>query len=160
MDEWQGFFAAMVGASAALSGLLLVGVSINLSKILASSRLPNRALAALMLLVAVLIVSSLMLVPEQPVFLIGVEVLIIGLLAWAAISIIDVRAWRRAETDYRRLSLLQLALNQFSLAPYIIAGIMILRGDFAGLYWLVPAMLFSFVKAILDSWVLLVEIDR
>jgi modulator of FtsH protease len=87
-------------------------------------------------------------------------VLIIGLLAWAAISIIDVRAWRRAETDYRRLSLLQLALNQFLLAPYTIAGIMILRGDFAGLYWLVPAMLFSFVKAILDSWVLLVEIDR
>lgn len=43
MDEWQGFFAAVLGASAALSGLLLVGVSINLSKILSVARLPDRA---------------------------------------------------------------------------------------------------------------------
>ncbi len=31
---------------------------------------------------------------------------------------------------------------------------------FGGLYWLAPALLVSFAKAILDSWVLLVEIDR
>jgi len=29
-----------------------------------------------------------------------------------------------------------------------------------GLYGLVPAVLFSFLKAIADSWVLLVEINR
>ncbi len=29
-----------------------------------------------------------------------------------------------------------------------------------GLYWLVPAAIFSFIKAILDAWVLLVEINR
>jgi modulator of FtsH protease len=44
--------------------------------------------------------------------------------------------------------------------PYAIAGITIMLQGLAGLYWLVPAMLFSFIKAIVDSWVLLVEIDR
>ena len=29
-----------------------------------------------------------------------------------------------------------------------------------GLYWLVPAVIFSLLKALLDAWVLLVEINR
>jgi len=32
-------------------------------------------------------------------------------------------------------------------------------GD-VGLYWIVPAVIFSFLKAIIDAWVLLVEINR
>jgi modulator of FtsH protease len=44
--------------------------------------------------------------------------------------------------------------------PYVIAGIFVLVGVPNGLYWLVPAAIFSFIKAILDTWVLLVEINR
>ena len=160
MDEWQGFFAAQLGASATLSGLILVGVSINLSKILSVPRLSDRALEALCLMLTVLIVSLLLLVPGQPVRLLGVEVLISGMLAWATVTVIDVSIWRSIEDRYRRLVLVQLALNQLSLVPYVIAGITIMLQGLVGLYWLVPAMLFSFIKAIVDSWVLLVEIDR
>lgn len=160
MDAWQGFFAAQLGASATLSGLILVGVSINLSKILSAPRLANRAMEALLLLVTVLIVSSLLLVPGQPLTLVGMEVLIIGLLTWTTITVMDVRTWQGAEESYRRLALLQMVMDQMALAPYIIAGITIMLQGLTGLYWLVPAILFSFVKAILDSWVLLVEIDR
>ena len=31
---------------------------------------------------------------------------------------------------------------------------------FVGLYWLIPGILFSFIKALVDAWVLLVEIHR
>lgn len=41
-DAWQVFFAAQVGASAALLGLLFVGASLNLDKILAGPLLPRR----------------------------------------------------------------------------------------------------------------------
>ncbi len=160
MEEWQSFFAAQLGASATLSGLVLVGVSINLSKILSMPRLPNRALGALMLLVTVLLVSSLLLVPGQPVRLVGIEVLIVASLGWTAATLNDMSAWRNTEDRYRRLGLVQMIMNQFSLLPYIIAGITIILQGAVGLYWLVPAILFSFVKAIMDSWVLLVEIDR
>lgn len=36
----------------------------------------------------------------------------------------------------------------------------VLSSGSGGLYWIVPAIIFSFVKAILDAWVLLVEINR
>lgn len=160
MDEWQTYFAAVAGAAATLAGLLFVGVSINLSKILASPKLPNRAGQALMLLLTVLIVSALMLVPAQPVRLVGGEVLIIGLAAWVAISVIDARGSRKVAAGYRGVTVLQIALNQLALIPYIVAGLTILVYGLSGLYWLVPAMLFSFGKVFLDSWVLLVEIDR
>jgi hypothetical protein len=40
---WDNFFVAEVGAAAALSGLLFVAVSINLTRILAIPHLPARA---------------------------------------------------------------------------------------------------------------------
>ena len=67
---------------------------------------------------------------------------------------------RRVEDNYRRLLLRSMAINQIALVPYGIAGVTLMLQGFAGLYWLAPALLLSFVKAILDSWVLLVEIDR
>src|SRR5262245_20612443 len=83
MSGWESFLLAEVGASAALAGLIFVGVSISLAKILASPRLPNRAFQALIFLLAILVICSLLLVPGQSVIGYGVEVLAVGLLdAW------------------------------------------------------------------------------
>jgi hypothetical protein len=78
MLGWESFFVAEAGASAALAGLIFVGVSINLTRILALPRLPNRAFQALMLLLTVLVVSSLLLVSEQSLPLVSSEVLVTG----------------------------------------------------------------------------------
>jgi hypothetical protein len=43
MSAWESFFVAEVGASAVLAGLVFVGLSINLDKIIAGSGLPGRA---------------------------------------------------------------------------------------------------------------------
>jgi hypothetical protein len=63
---WQDFFLAAAGASAALLGLLFVGVSINLSAISADERVDLRARAAQAFtnLVFVLVISLLMLIPD------------------------------------------------------------------------------------------------
>ncbi len=47
MSGWENFLVAQVGASAALAGLVFVGVSINLARILSSGSLPEYALEAL-----------------------------------------------------------------------------------------------------------------
>ena len=51
-------------------------------------------------------------------------------------------------------------LSQLASLPYVIAGILALAIGTPGLYLVIPAVIFSFIKAILDAWVLLVEINR
>ena len=56
-SQWSDFFVASAGASAALTGLVFVAVSINVDRILQLSGVPERALATLLLLLGVLVVS-------------------------------------------------------------------------------------------------------
>jgi hypothetical protein len=46
LGEWSEFFVAQAGAAAVLAGLVFVGVSINLDKIIGIPSLPSRVLEA------------------------------------------------------------------------------------------------------------------
>ena len=83
MGDWHDFFVAEAGAAGVLTGLVFVGVSMNLERILSKpgSSLTGRAAEALILLVAVLTASSLLLVPGQGRGLVGHEVLVVGIAA-------------------------------------------------------------------------------
>src|SRR3712207_9045232 len=127
MGDWHDFFLAQAGAAGVLTGLVFVGVSINLEKILADphSGLPGRAAEALILLVAVLTASTLQLVPGQSTALIGVEVLAVGLAAWGWIVAIQLRRlgyWRTMRPDLRPAFVLRVALGQLATLPLVIAG--------------------------------------
>ena len=159
MDEWQGFFVAQTGASAALAGLVFVSVSISLPKILASPHLPDRAFQALIVLLEILVIASLMLVP-QSLRLLGIEVLAAGFAVWIVVAIFDLRSLRGADASYYRRTVYRTGLSQLAAILYVVAGSSILARGAGGVYWLVPAMLGSFLVAMLDAWVLLVEINR
>jgi hypothetical protein len=77
MKEWQNFFVATSGSAAALTGLIFVGVSINLNRILSFPRLADRALISLILLFSILIASILFLVPSQNSLTLSIEILIL-----------------------------------------------------------------------------------
>jgi hypothetical protein len=160
VSGWENFFTAQVGASAALLGLLFVSISINLTRILSYPTLPGRAFGALMVLLVVLIISSLLLVPQQPMALIGAEILVIGAIAWVGIARIDIGVLTSARSDYKRRIWGLVVLNQAGLILYIASGVVTLSAGKVGLYLLVPAIIASFVKAALDAWVLLIEINR
>jgi hypothetical protein len=83
MGDWHEFFLAQAGVAGVLTGLVFVGVSINLEKIMSQPDfgLPGRVAEALILLVAVLTASLLLLVPGQGTTIVGVEVFTIGLAA-------------------------------------------------------------------------------
>jgi hypothetical protein len=160
MNEWHDFFVATAGASAALTGLIFVGVSINLSRILSTPTLPDRASISMILLLTILIVAILLLVPYTSTITPGIEVLVIGLVVWLGVFLTDLRIHRNKKKQFRRLYTFNIIFNQVAILPYIISGIFFMRGDLNGLYWLLGAMVFSFIKASLDAWVLLIEINR
>ncbi len=91
MGEWYEFFLAAAGAAGVLTGLVFVGVSINLDKIMSNPTygLTGRALEALILLLAVLVATILLLVPGQGTVLAGVAVLAVGIADWVAIVAIQ-----------------------------------------------------------------------
>jgi hypothetical protein len=160
MDGWENFFLGQLGASAALGGLLFVAISINLERIMAAPELPNRAMLALLLLLVVLVISALMLIPRQPLPLAGGEALVLGGILLFAGTAIEVSIGRAPRDRNRATYLFNVALFAVSALPYVIGGILLLLGDDAGLYWVAAAIIFSVVKAVLDAWVLLVEIQR
>jgi modulator of FtsH protease len=165
MDEWNDFFLATSAAAGVLTGLVFVGVSINLEKIVSQSGsgLPGRAAEALILLLAVLTASILLLVPGQRISLMGVEVLVVGVATYAwivTIQVLHLRNWSTIPSDLRLPLVLRVTLAQISTLPTVIAGIAVLTVGFDGLYWLVAGMVFSTLAAMFDAWVLLVEINR
>jgi hypothetical protein len=91
-SEWTDFFVAGAGASAALAGLVFVAVSINVDRILRLQGLPDRALATVLLLLSVVLVSLTGLIPGQSRTALAGELLGVGLV----FSVITLALTRRS----------------------------------------------------------------
>lgn len=160
MEGWHEFFLGQVGAAAALGGLVFVGVSINLEKIMASAHLPNRAQESLMLLLAVLILSSLALVPGLTTVGLGADTLAVGAVAWLGGSLLHTRTLRVVESEYRRAARASAVLGQLVILTILAAGLLMVFGLDAGPYVLAGAMMAAYFLTFIHAWVLLVEINR
>jgi modulator of FtsH protease len=161
MEGWQNFFLGELGASAALAGLIFVSLSVNQERVLASPSLPERGLEALMALFLVLIVSSLMLVPNQGPRLVGTEVLAVAVVQIVVLFMVQRIEYTRVEAPYRH-NMVSLAIATQAAAWLFGLGalLLILRADWLGLYVMVPGTLLCFICGGINAWVLLIEINR
>ena len=158
---WTPAFAAIAGASAALTGLLFVAISINLGPIIKGPALVPRAIEVLVLLTAVLVLSTLLLMPSMTAAALGIEVLSITLVAEALVTVIQIRSVGRLPSAVTpRGFALRVLGGQVGLILLLIGGVSLLAQSGGGLYWVVPGMAFAMVSAIVGAWVLLVEIVR
>jgi hypothetical protein len=160
MAEWNDFFVATAGASAALTGLIFVGVSISLSRILSIAGLPDRALLSLVLLLNVLVISLLFLVPEFTTKTQGGFILAVSLLVWIIIFRLDLGSIRSKHKQYKKQYLLNMLIDQVATLLFIITGFLLATGCSSPMLYLVAAIIVSIIKAVMDGWVLLVEINR
>ena len=165
MADWHDFLLAAAGAAAVLAGLVFVGLSINLDMIMSNPTygLPGRALEALVLLVAILIATILLLVPAQGMVSAGVEVLAVGVADWVFIVAIHLRQlknWRSLEPALRWNFVGRVVLGQAATLLLVAAGVAVLSWGVDGLYVIVGAVVLSFLAAVAEAWVLLVEIHR
>src|SRR5271154_6836827 len=102
LTAWSSFFQGELGAAATLTGLLFVSVSVNQVKILQLGRMADRGLEALGILFLIIIVTSLPLVPEQPLRLLGAEIFVIGAIALITTVLLQRSYMRHVEAPYRR----------------------------------------------------------
>jgi hypothetical protein len=157
---WSTFFSAQVGASAALTGLIFVAVSINLSQIIGERVLVARAAKALFTLIGVLLASMLCLVPGQSSRVLGSELTLLGLAIWTATMLTQRTASHENPYISTRQKVLHGTLTQLSAVPFIAAGVSLVFVACGGFYWLVVGSILSLVAALIDAWVLLIEIQR
>ncbi len=98
-SQWSDFALAQLGASAALLGLVFVGMSINLKEFVGTPLLVNRALEAIVLLATVLVTATAVLIPDQSREVVGVELLAIGL--FTTLSVLRLQAGVHADVVAR-----------------------------------------------------------
>jgi hypothetical protein len=155
---WHDFFVGTIGASAALTGLLFVAISINLEEILKYPQLPGRAAGTLGILVCALLVSGFGLVPGQSDRALGIEIGAAG----AVVAVQTLWAIHGKPTaDEPKAWVVEhlVTLLSPSLA-LIVGGVSVAVGGGGGLYWVLAGILCAFVSASINGWVLLVEIKR
>jgi hypothetical protein len=163
--RWSDFALAQLGASAALLGLVFVGLSINLRDVVGSRRLVNRAAEAIIGLAAVLVSATAVLIPDQSRGVVSAELLVI-----AGFTLAVTAALQRGASgptvgeEGRAPPRISIVIRRtFGIgAPALLglAGISLAAEGGGGLYWWPAAIVVAFMGALANSWVLLIEILR
>ena len=133
---WGDFYVAIGGAGAALAGLVMVGISVSLTEILADHSLPARAAAA-----------------------IGSLILVGTLLA----TVQHVTAIMRMTSESKRpvaTLVARSAVAAVQLVPLAVGSILLIASNASGLYWIAAGMILIIIGSVLSAWVLLIEIRR
>lgn len=157
--EWTDLFVAGAGAGAALAGLVFVAVSINIERILKLPGLPERALATVLLLLTVVVVSITGLIPGQSSDALGVELLLEGLFFGALVTHQSVASLPERDGHLNWL-MSRLLVAAIGTLPFAVAGASLLAEAGGGLYWVAGGIIGAIAGAVASAWVLLVEILR
>jgi hypothetical protein len=158
---WTNFFVAAAGASAALAGLAIVAISVNLKRILEFPHLPARSAATVARLILILVSSMAALIPQPPHAL-GVEIAAFAAAAWW----LEIRSNRRGLRAHMELgrprfeSLLESVAGELQILPFLIGAVLLMTNRSSGNYCIAVGVLAIFIFSTLNVWVLLVEILR
>ena len=158
--EWSNLFVAVLGALAALTGFVVVAISINLARILEFAWLPSRAAEALIGPVGAITATGLILIPEQSPMLLGTAILVTGLVMVAAPIVIQFRSWsfRKDVTPVRRM--VRFAASAGLGAMFVIGAALVIAGAESGLAWFAIGDIATIVAVVLNAWILMIEILR
>ena len=159
-DGWGSFFTAQVGASAALTGLVFVALSINLGRIMKYSQLVERAGEAVVLLVQPVIVGLAVLAPYRSRRTTGTLVAIAALACWILVNRMLVRGRSPSDDVSKAQFIGRIALAELALAPALVGAGLLMTNSTAGFGFIALGAVLCVAVGILDAWILLVEILR
>ena len=160
-DEWSEFNVAVAGAGAALAGLLIVALSVNIKQIAESRGLAARAGAAIAALILGVVLCCAALIPGQVLWGYGIQVLVLTALCFVLAGM-AARAVFSDPTrgEYHRFDLPVVALFVAPLVLFAVGGVLLVASVAAGLVFVAAGSIAAVVGAIAFSWIALVEVLR
>jgi modulator of FtsH protease len=165
MENWHDFFAAEVGATAALAGLLFVALSINRTQILKYDWLPACGAQTLVVLTGALLEASLALFPGTHFTAVAGASITVAVVTWLSsllLAIAFVRgAGRQKEVALPRdRGLKYVVMAQIATLPAIAGSGLLFSNNADGYYWIAGGLLAAPTYALYNAWILLIEILR
>ena len=156
-EQWNNFFVMVGGGAAALAGLIFVAMSINHEIIIRNATHKNRAINMLTGFTAIFMASSLALIGNQHLVLLGVEWFVLWLIA----TVIFIRGYViaiRSGMSSIGLKTPRLAGGTMCYLAEVISAIFLIRGYSSGLYIAAIAIIVLFAFLISGAWLLMIGI--
>lgn len=163
-EAWHDLFLCSGGAAAALSGMIFVGLSVNIRTVLELDQregqnfMTGRALEALVALLSILVISVVGLTPALDRGLLAALLLLIA--TASAVSPIRAMYASRGRNTVPAAMFLRLLVATALTLALATAGTTLAAGHGGGLYWIPAAFVLAVTVAAVNAWILLVEVLR
>jgi hypothetical protein len=159
---WEAFYVMTGGAAAVLTGLLFVAVTLHPRSVLDNVVHRDRVWAGVAILASQLFIAMAMLVPAQPIRLIGLEIVLIAAF-WAFRTIRVTKqigpAMVRQERPQTRWQVEWVAWILWVVALIAAGIVLVVENGAIGFRLLALAMVGMFGFAIWSPWVLFSEVS-
>ena len=156
-EQWNNFYVMVGGGAAALAGLIFVAMSINHEIIIRNTTHKNRAINMLTGFTAVFMASSLALIGNQCLGALGLEWLVLWLIA----TVIFIRGYViaiRSGMSSVGLSVPRLSGGTICYLAEVIGAIFLILGYSSGLYIAAVGIIVLFAFLISGAWLLMIGI--
>jgi hypothetical protein len=152
---WHDFGTTVGSLAGALTGLLFVAVSIKSEVLAKSVSLRSRAAQTLVLFMTSAL-AAIVLVAPQPGDALGGELVALAAASGAALYVLDRRGGHDQTSRVARY-IERASPNAITQVLFGVAGITFLISAGGGLYWLIPAAVFSLGGGVINAWLFLVR---
>ena len=150
-------YGAVAAAAAAFAGLLFVALTVNLPRILPDAAHVARAREALGGLLSLLVMALLVLIPGQPRYALGIELLGVAAILTAVSIRLQGQTIQRLPPGRRAGWAVRMLPVNAATAAIFVTGASLIAGTGGGLYWLAATVVIYVLRSALDAWDLLVE---
>jgi hypothetical protein len=158
MDGWGDFAVIIGGVSAAMVGLLFVAVSIKVELIVRSVTLRARAAQTMTLFLVVVLAAIILAIPAQPLWVFGVLMVTLGVLAAAVLTVLDRQAKRANDGTSLTRTLSAITPNALTCLLVVATGAAALFGWRGSVYVLAAATIGAITGGVVNAWLFLVRL--
>ncbi len=157
MHEWDTFAVVIGGSAGALVGLLFVALSIHAERVAESADLRNRAAQTLVIFCRA-VIGVLLAIPLQPEWLLGAELLALGILEAGLLIVLDHRAGHRDSRKSLTQTLKVVNPSTLTAGGTALAGVLILCRIRWAKFLLVPTVCGAMILGLAGAYLLLTKL--